>query len=294
MPTFSIQFKAMGSHMQAWLSAPSAEEAQILAAVPAWFEEWEQILSRFRPTSELSALNAHSGEWFKASPILYEVVADAREASEFSNGVFNPLVLNALEAAGYDRSFDKDAPDDDRPLSAAQSVPAWELIQLDDEREAILLPQGARIDLGGIGKGWAAQMAADKLAAYGPCLVDAGGDLAAHGSPDEQGGWVVNVPTLDESNTLMTLLLVDQAVATSGTDYRNWQRDGKQFHHLIDPRTGRPAQSDILRATVIAPDASEAVVWAKVSLITQQFSEDPTVFVYRDGRVQANLEVQFS
>jgi thiamine biosynthesis lipoprotein len=294
MPTFSIQFKAMGSHMQAWLSAPSAEEAQILAAVPAWFEEWEQILSRFRPTSELSALNAHSGEWFKASPILYEVVADAREASEFSNGVFNPLVLNALEAAGYDRSFDKDAPDDDRPLSAAQSVPAWELIQLDDEREAILLPQGARIDLGGIGKGWAAQMAADKLAAYGPCLVDAGGDLAAHGSPDEQGGWVVNVPTLDESNTLMTLLLVDQAVATSGTDYRNWQRDGKQFHHLIDPRTGRPAQSDILRATVIAPDASEAVVWAKVSLITQQFSEYPTVFVYRDGRVQANLEVQFS
>jgi FAD:protein FMN transferase len=294
MSTFSIQFKAMGSHMQAWLSAPTAEEAQILAAVPDWFEEWEQILSRFRPTSELSALNTHSGTWFNASPILYEVVADAREAAEFSKGVFNPLVLNALEAVGYDRSFEKDAPDDARPLSPVLSVPDWALIQLDDDREAIMLPKNARIDLGGIGKGWAAQMAADKLADYGPCLVNAGGDLVGHGSPDESGGWLVNVPAMDETNSLMTLLLIDQAVATSGTDYRNWQRKGKQFHHLIDPRTGLPCESDILRATVVAPDASEAVVWAKVSLITQQFSDYPTVFIYRDGRVQANLEIQLS
>ncbi len=293
MPNFSLQFKAMGSQMQVWLNAPTEADARILAGVPDWFESWESRLSRFRPTSELSALNARAGDWLSASSVLYEVVEEARDAAEATDGVFNPLILNALEAVGYDHSFDPAQTADQRPLSAeAVTVPAWQSIELDEAKQAIRLPAGARIDLGGIAKGWAAQQAADRLAMYGACLVDAGGDLVARGSPDASGGWIIRVPTLDESDDLFRLLLVDEAAATSGTDYRQWQRDGKLMHHLIDPRTGRPSESSIARSTVIAREATDAVVWAKVSLITQQFPNYPTTFVHRDGTVLTNWEAQ--
>ncbi len=292
MPNYNLQFKAMGSHMQVWLSAPSPDGAQILNQVPQWFEEWEAALSRFRLTSDLCRLNAHTGEWTAVSPLLFDLVCDARYAAQQSNGIFNPLILGALEAAGYDHSFDQ--PTTDQAHEPVSAVARGEAIQLDFERKAVRLPEGARIDLGGIAKGWAAQEAADRLADYGACLVDAGGDLVAHGSPDESGGWIVTVPNLDESDDLYRLLLTDQAIATSGSDYRQWPRNGHIMHHLIDPRTGQPSASAILRSTVIADDAETAVVWAKVSLLTEQFSEHPTIFVYRDGAVEANLEVKAS
>ena len=295
MQNFSIQFKAMGSHMQAWLSAPSSRDAQILTQVPDWFESWEAALSRFRPTSELSILNEHSGKWMPVSPLLFELIADAKDAAARTGGIFNPLILNALEAAGYERSFDPSAAaQQSSPAAQIEAIPSWERLLIDADRQAVFLPPGSRIDLGGIAKGWAAQETADRLSDYGACLVDAGGDLVAYGSPDENDGWIVTIPTLDESNTLFHILLVDEAIATSGTDYRQWQRDGQAMHHLIDPRTGRPSDSNIVRSTVIAPDATEAVVWAKVSLMTQQFSEYPTLFIQRDGVVQSNWEVQNS
>ena len=295
MNNFSIQFKAMGSHMQAWLSAPSSREAEILTQVPDWFETWEAALSRFRPTSELNALNAHSGDWMQVSPTLFEIIEDAKLAAESSDGIFNPLILNALEAAGYEHSFDPNAATEQQsPVAAPQAIPAWQLIQLDADRQAVRLPPGARIDLGGIAKGWAAQEAADRLSAYGACLIDAGGDLVACGSPDENDGWIVKIPTLNQAETMFHILLVDEAIATSGTDFRHWQRNGQTMHHLIDPRTGRPSDSNIVRSTVIAPDAIEAVVWAKVSLMTHQFSEYPTLFIHHDGAVESNWEVQNS
>ncbi|HVU11225.1 MAG TPA: FAD:protein FMN transferase [Phototrophicaceae bacterium] len=290
MPNYSLQFKAMGSHMQVWLSAASPAAAQILDQVPDWFEEWEAALSRFRPSSDLCRLNEHTGEWTVVSPVLFDLVCAARYAAQQSNGMFNPLILGALEAAGYGHSFDQ--PMSVQAHAAVSAVAPWEALQLDFDRKAVCLPRGARLDLGGIAKGWAAQEAVDRLADYGACLVDAGGDLVAHGSPDESGGWVVSVPNLDESADLYRLLLIDQAAATSGSDYRQWQRDGQLMHHLIDPRTSQPSTSSVLRSTVIAPDAEAAVVWAKVSLLTEQFSEYPTIFVYRDGAVESNLEIK--
>jgi FAD:protein FMN transferase len=281
----------MGSHLQAWLTANSADEAQILSQLPIWFEEWEAVLSRFRPTSELSRLNAHAGEWVTVSPALFQNIADARDAAEMTRGVFNPLILNALEAAGYDRSFEPGMTAAHHDLVVSQPVASAQAIELDEANQAVYLPAGARIDLGGIAKGWAAQQTADRLAEIGPCLVDAGGDLVAYGSPDDSGGWGAHVQTPDGAQTLYTLLLADQAMATSGTDYRRWERGGQTMHHLVDPYTGRPAESPIVQATVIAPDATLAVVWAKVGLMTRTFPDFPAVFVYHDGTVLSNLEV---
>jgi thiamine biosynthesis lipoprotein len=111
-----------------------------------------------------------------------------------------------------------------------------------------------RLDLGGIGKGYAADRAADILAAAGPCLVNAGGDIATRG-----GTWPVGVETTVGT---ITLEVTGAAVATSGTDRRTWRRNGTTLHHLIDPRTGAPARSDVVRVTVVAPDAVAAEIAA--------------------------------
>ena len=120
---------------------------------------------------------------------------------------------------------------------------------------AIELDPGVHIDLGGIGKGYAAERAAEILAVAGPCLVNAGGDIAVRG-----GSWPIGVETADGS---LTLELSGGGLATSGRDRRAWKRAGRELHHLIDPRTGAPAESDILRVTVVAGDAVEAEVAAK-------------------------------
>ncbi len=121
-----------------------------------------------------------------------------------------------------------------------------------------------RIDLGGIAKGWAVQKAAQQLMIYGPCLVDAGGDMMTFGAVPGTADWQIEIA--DPSNPdhdVMTFNVRDQAVATSGIDRRRWQRNGLWQHHLIDPHTGQPSTSELLTATVIASTTVEAEVYAK-------------------------------
>lgn len=281
MAIYTVEFRAMGSHMQAWLDAPTAANAGVLQHVPVWFEAWEAALSRFRPTSELCHLNDHAGLWVRVSKLMLGVVQAAVDAARMTNGLFNPLILPALEAAGYDRSFNPGAfaP---HPHEYADRVPAWEAIEINVDQCCVRLPAGSRLDLGGVAKGWAAQRAAQWLYETGPCLVDAGGDMAARGAPDSSDGWEVTVP--DDS----VIVLRDAAVATSGTDYRQWVSGDRVYHHLIDPRIGSPADSNILTATVVADNAVRAEAWAKAALISGAMPELPTLFVHQDGSIIGN------
>lgn len=268
MQNYTIQFGAMGTHIQAWLTVTRAEDADLLQQVPDWFADWEARFSRFQPTSELNQLNGYAGQWVSISAEMSEVVGLALEAAKATNGLFNPLILPALIAAGYDRSFDllTDA-DRDRAVDVAP-IADWHDVQHDGLGKRVYLPAGAAFDLGGIVKGWAAQKTADRLQASGACLIDAGGDIAAHGSPDISAGWQIGLPrTRDGEDILGTVVLTDNAIATSGVDHRRWTQGDQVQHHLIDPRTGRPAVSDARSATVIAPNGVQAEIWAKVTLI---------------------------
>ena len=238
-------FRAMGTDIALYVDAAMPDVA--LAAAEAEFHRLESILSRFRPDSELSQLNADGG--IDAGPDLLRVVALALDARERTAGRFDPTVLDALVAAGYDRTFDQVARDGAK-IGAA--VPAGGGVRIDGTR--ISLDRGVHVDLGGIGKGYAAERAAELAAIAGPCLVDAGGDIAVRG-----GAWPVGVETSDGT---LTLELCDGALATSGRDRRRWRRGGEELHHVIDPRTGRPAASDVLRVTVAAADAVEAEILA--------------------------------
>lgn len=268
-------FRAMGSEMAVWLETTDSHTATTaLAQIEALFAANEQALSRFRPDSELSQLNARSGQWMVVSDLLWDVLTLALEMAAMTDGRFDPTMLNALEQSGYIVSFEQLASIDsnDRPSTMMSFPGQWAAVELDEVRQAVYLPEGVRLDLGGIAKGYTAQQAVDKLRMLGPCLVDAGGDLAAGAAPQAYPGWPVAITapwtgTATEPVDLCTLWLADGALATSGIDYRTWQWHGRPSHHLIDPTTGHPATTDGLTVTILVEDAVQAEAWATATLV---------------------------
>ena len=274
------RFHAMGTGMELVLDArPTAVAMHALASAEAELHRLERLLSRFDPGSELSRLNER--ETTTVGPELLEVTELAVAARERTGGRFDPTVHDALVAAGYDRTFDRVPRLGDAPAGTA---PCGGGIVVDRARATIELEPGVRLDLGGIGKGYAADRAAALLAAAGPCLVDAGGDIAVEGRP-----WPIGVETADGT---LTLELPRGGLATSGRDRRRWTRAGNEQHHLVDPRTGRPSESDVLRVTVAATSAAEAEVLAKAlffagssdALREADAHAIPAVIVTADGR----------
>jgi FAD:protein FMN transferase len=267
-------FRAMGTDVEALLDVDDQEDAfAAFSEVEAEFERIEAHLSRFRPESELSRLNRDRS--IEASPTLLEVTRLALRARERTAGRFDPTVHAALVAAGYDRTFEEvpeDGPEPGRAVACGGAVSI--------SRRRIRLEAETALDFGGIGKGYAVDRALALLRRAGPCVVNAGGDLAVTGR-----AWPVGVETSGEP---LTLELSDGALATSGRDRRSWRRGGALQHHIIDPATGRPAGTGLLHTTVVAPTAVEAEVLAKVAFLAGE--EDALrdgmtgVLVTADGR----------
>jgi FAD:protein FMN transferase len=263
-------FHAMGCKMLAAIDNPSPAAGDKLERVPGWFEAWEESLSRFREASELSRFNQHTGDAVPVSQVLWDVLQASLRAYEESDGLISPAVYDAVLAAGYTHSFDPS----ESPLPAPIEPPIAVLpeplegIRMDYPSHTVTMPPELRLDFGGIAKGWAAHQAAQRLKAYGPALLDAGGDIAITGLQADGEPWPVGVadPFHPDEN-LEVLLLGRCGVATSGRDYRKWQQGGTWKHHIIDPRTGQPAATDVLTASVIAPNVMDAEVAAKVVLV---------------------------
>lgn len=271
----SHTFRAMGSQIVLWLdTADWRVAATAFAAAQALFVHNESALSRFRPHSELMQLNGRSHQWVTVSDLLWREVTLAVQMARMTNGRFDPTLLHALHHAGYDQSFEqlatglRNGPTQAKPRSL---LGRWREIELDTNRQAMRLPVGVGLDLGGIAKGDTAEQALNLLQNTGPALVDAGGDLVAGSAPANCPGWPValSTPWHEAAHTrdLATFWLANGALATSGVDYRSWVQDGLVAHHLIDPQTGQPANTDALTATVFAPEAAVAEAWATATLI---------------------------
>jgi len=177
-----LEFRAVGTTCAAAVTAgPRARRA--LAAARDEVSACEAALSRFDPASDLSRLNASAGAWTRVDRRLVEALRLALRAREDTGGLFDPTVLPALAAAGYDRSFEQLV---ERAPRRAAGWRAGALIELDEEAGCARLEPGAAVDLGGIGKGYAAMRAVDAMRDVWPtlpgALVDLGGDLALHGA----------------------------------------------------------------------------------------------------------------
>lgn len=283
------EFRAMGTRIRVFLppetSATTAD--RIVLRVRGEFDAQERRFSRFRADSELSAVNATAGATTAISPTFREVAELALRAAADSRGRFDPTVLGALVAAGYDRDFDDlvaGARDVLHPVSLAGR---WGDVVLGDE--TITLPPAVGLDLGGIVKGWTCDRAAEASIALGAAwvLVDAGGDLRVAGdAPTIAVG--VEDPDDPERGTFMRVGLDRGALATSCVTRRRW---GPDAHHLIDPSTSLPARTGVAQATAWAPSCAEAEVAAKHLLLVGEEALDriPGVLVLDDGRVVTSL-----
>ena len=247
-------FSAMGVAIECIVET-DVEVSGEFAAAEEEFRRLERVFSRFDAESELSRLNRAGA--MRCSAEMVEVTQLALRARDATDGRFDPTVHDAVAAAGYDRTFAELAPDRAGPAPAAQ--PCGGSVDVDENTGVVTLGPGVSMDLGGIVKGWAAERVCGLLEHAGPCLVNAAGDIAVRGVP-ASGSWPVERETPAGP---VVLGLTHGGIATSGRDYRRWQRGGAEQHHLIDPATGTPSASDLVTVTVVAPDAVEAEVLAK-------------------------------
>ena len=239
--TTDVGFWLLSSHPTAAQTALERARQVVQAA--------EQRLSRFRPDSELSRLNAAAGSGpCSVSPELLEVVLAALGLARVSGGLVDPTVLPALVRAGYGPGPEVGRID-------------YRAVEVDSDAQTVTLPRGTALDLGGVAKGWLADRIGTMLSSYGEVLVDLGGDLRAVGSRP----WPIGVEDpLNPGRQLLNVDFRDGGVATSSVARRRW---GVDRHHLIDPRSGQPAQTDLWQATVFAATATTAEGAAKAVLL---------------------------
>ena len=258
-----------------------------IAATQRWFEDVEQCASRFRPTSDLSRLNADAATMVEVGPLLAEILGAADAMRRRTGGLVDPDVGGDVLRWGYDRTFEEVR---DRTVVARLDgdTRGWMI----DETVVHRKP-GVKLDLGGIAKGWTADRAVEKGLAV---IVSAGGDVRSS-HPDA----VVQVLG-PEGDVVATVALGARALATSSVARRRWKVDGRPAHHIIDPRTSAPAVTPIVSATVVAATAVEAEAGAKAMLlhgvdglawVAAQPWLDAGLAVWSDGSVYATkgLEV---
>ncbi len=273
---FYYEFRAMNSHIQFAADGEASAVSSGFAQARQLVDAYEKRFTRFSPDSELSHLNqfaeAKPGAWFKASPEFFEVMQLAQRLMRQTSGLFDPAILPALRQAGYDRSMDelRQAGPQFRPEHPGPAARQnFSQARLDPANHAIALPAGMQIDLGGIAKGWIAEQAARRLKLFSTCcVVNAGGDMFMVGLPAGQDSWKIGLEDpRDPDRDIAMLSIQAGAVTTSSITKRRWVQNGKQQHHLIDPRSGQPAETDWLSVTVFADHTADAEVFSKALLI---------------------------
>jgi thiamine biosynthesis lipoprotein len=282
-------FERFGSHVEIRVQASPARSSQAeyrLNRAGSLLAEFDHRLSRFKPESELCRLNADDRERVPASPMMQRFVEAVGWAGRRSGGLVDATVLPAVEDSGYRTSLSvaeldrKGRAPSLRPWapstpSGAAVHPAasrsdaailgtWRDVRAGDG--CVVRPAAIRLDSGGIGKGLAADLAAELLRGAPAWVVDCGGDLRIGGTSGAPRAVDITDP-IDPSRVLHRLHVTRGGVATSGVTRRSWDQDGVRSHHLIDPRTGRPADTGVLQVTALAPTALEAEVLAKTALL---------------------------
>jgi thiamine biosynthesis lipoprotein len=296
-------WRALGTYVQLAVDDHDAadEAEQVVRRV---LDHVDRSCSRFREDSDLVRANACAGRTVDVDPLLVAAVDTALEAARTTDGLVDPTLGLAMVAAGYDRDFALLCGDEPEPAGGAVAVPTaprrsgWREVETHRDGR-LMVPSGVALDLGATGKAFASDLAASLAgAAVGSSvLLSLGGDVAVGtpgGTAQPIAGWPVGVqetePAADGSQEVV---LVDRGgLATSSTLARSWTLAGSARHHVLDPRTGRPA--DVVWRTVSATgatcvDANTATTAAIVLgdraerwLMSRQI---PARLVARDGRV---------
>lgn len=253
------------------ISRSSADGRRLLAELWTEIENFEARFSRFRVESEVSQLNSAAGQTLSVSAEFRELLTTAIALSKETGGLYNPLILPALQQAGYIGSWPRtDSFDRRLDYSNRRLHPVTDL-RIHDE--AVRLPADAALDFGGIGKGYLLDKLADQAERQGcgSYWFSLGGDIICRGHDETGQPWQLGIATAEQPELAVAHVRNQHgrrlALATSGVTKRSGSAAGRNWHHLIDPRSGLPAETDILTASVVAPRAVTADVFASCLLL---------------------------
>jgi len=280
-PDASASWRALGTLVQVVVTDP-AKLAQARAMLAADLDEVDVACSRFRPDSEICSLRTAAGRPVQVSPLLAEAIEVALRGARLTEGDVDPTVGGAMSAIGYDRDFDR-VPRTGPPLTVTsrtatsrtvtrRTVPGWREVHL--EHRMLTMPAGVQLDLGATAKAWAADRSAARIGAQLGCgvLVSLGGDVAVAG-PAPETGWRIRVQDVTGSpddppvGPYAQIAIRDGGLATSSTTARRWQRGGDVLHHILDPRTGRPAEAVWRTVSVAARTCADANIASTAAVI---------------------------
>jgi thiamine biosynthesis lipoprotein len=293
----TADWRALGTGVR--LAVIDGDLGAARSAVEAVLDEVDRTYSRFRPDSELVALNAARGRQVRVSPLLARAIAGSLKAARTTGGAVDPTVGRALRVTGYDQDFDRIA-GTMRPLELRVApVPGWSVIAFDAAAGTVRVPTDVELDLGSTGKGLAADLCAEAgLAAAGESagvLVSLGGDVATAGRAPE-GGWRILMAEdsrVDLDGPGEVVAIERGALATSSTTVRRWSSDdGVSLHHIVDPRTGLPAETPWRTASVVAETCEAANAASTAAIVLGPLAPDwlaaggiPARLVAQDGTV---------
>jgi len=245
------------------VAPPDADDA--VTAARLTLNAWDDRFSRFDPGSELSRLNARAGSQvgISISREMTSAIATAISAARATDGLFDPLLGGRMVELGYDRTYEELGDSGAfRPSPWVNS--RWREIDLDPVARTVRLPIGTALDLGGLAKGMAVDEALTVVAAASEfAAVSLGGDLAVHGVPPDHTEWIIAL----EAPGTPSVGMRRGGLATSSVLRRRWTSGGVPRHHLLDPRTGLPAETGLVQVTVIAATCAQAEVAAKACLV---------------------------
>jgi FAD:protein FMN transferase len=283
-----FRFRSMGAEVEV-IASPEAPEERFLASsarVQGIFDELDQRFSRFRPDSELTIVNERAGRWAEVSDEFASLLRFALWGARNSGGLFDPTVLPALVAAGYDRDFDELVTVEGPPPPPRGPAGAWRRIRLKGNR--LRVSPGTGLDFGGLAKGWAVDRAVQSLVDLPWAAVNAGGDLRIVGAAPPGELLVAVEDPRQPGQEIARVVLSEGAVATSSTTKRAW---GPGVHHLIDPRTSRPGATGIIQSTVWAPTCAGAEIRSKWALLSGESALDrfPALLVRDDGEMLRSI-----
>jgi thiamine biosynthesis lipoprotein len=227
----------------------------------------DKAASRFRPDSELSRVNARPGVLIPVSRLLVDLVDVSLVAAQMSGGAVDPTVGAAVVAAGYDADIEAVRRRFPQPAHDPKPVAGWQQIRLNRKLALLGVPTDNALDLGATAKAWTADRAANVLSKRYGCavLVEIGGDLRAAGTPAEP--WVITVAERS-GDPGVKVTLAHGGLTTSTRTVRRWQTPTGFAHHVIDPRTGRPAEGPYRTASVWAPTAVRANTFSTALVAT--------------------------
>jgi len=257
-------FKAMGTEVHVILVGRDLTK-QDVQQVEVSVEYYESIWSRFRPGSELVRINSNPNKPQQVSFETTQLIKKTIEAWRLSDGIYDPTILTNLNSAGYNKTFNALAAKIDAEI---ELVPTPIDVEIFEELNTVMVPEGVELDLGGIAKGQTADLVTDKMLSrenITGCLLNIGGDIRARGEASDDIGWIIKL-NCRGANESKTIRILEGAVCTSSVLKRTWQTQLGQQHHLRNPKNGMNLDSDLVTVSIICAEAIQGEILTKIFL----------------------------